>query len=94
MSGRSYIRVHWLHASLEDPVELWSELDPAREEVRKVEIWSDGRVGFASAGGEFGGTRLGEGPMPSLDDIAADPQFDPQPVTREEFESCWQANVR
>lgn len=94
MSQHSYIRVLWLHSSSDDPCELWSEFNADREEVRKVEIWEDGRVGYATLNEEAGGTRLGACAVPPLKEIAADAQFRPQAVTRSEFEECWRANVR
>lgn len=94
MSGYSYIRVRWLHNNPDYPVELWSELDTRRFEVRKVEVWQDGRVGFASREREAGGTLLGTVPVPPLAEIAAIPEFEPQQVSELEFENCWQANVR
>jgi hypothetical protein len=94
MGQLSYLRVRWHHSSPDEPVELWSELDAGREEVRKVEIWRDGRVGYASFDEQAGGTRLGEVAVPSLDEIAADPQFEPEAISQAEFEECWRANVR
>ena len=94
MSERTYVRIRWQHSSPADPVELWSELDQNREEVRKVEIWADGRVGYASRDREAGETRLGERAVPPLNEIAADAQFYPKTITRSEFEECWAANVR
>jgi hypothetical protein len=78
MDQHSYIRVQWLHSSSDQPADLWSELNANREEMRKVEIWADGRVGYASLDGEVGGTRLGEGSVPPLREIAADAQSDPK----------------
>ena len=46
MAEHSHIRVHWLHSSPDDPIDLWSELNIDREEVPKVEIWANGRVGL------------------------------------------------
>jgi len=94
MSAYSYIRVRWLHRDQSYPVELWSELDALRFEIRKIEVWSDGRVGFASRERESGGTMLGEAPLPSLAEIAADPEFEPEQISELEFEKCWRANVR
>jgi hypothetical protein len=94
MGGHSFIRVRWIHASLDDPVELWSELDQERFEVRKVEIWQNGRTGFASPDQHSEGTMLSEKPVPRLDAIAADPQFEPTEISKLEFEQCWRANVR
>lgn len=86
--------MRWLHSSPDEPVELWSELDADREETRKVEIWADGRVSYASTDREIGGTQLGEGPVPSLEQIGADPEFEPEAITRSQFEDCWTATVR
>ena len=94
MAEHSYIRVRWLHTSPDDPVDLWSELDADREEVRKVEIWSDGRVGYASIAGEVGGTRLGEVPVPALHEINLDPQFQAETITNADFEMCWIDAIR
>jgi hypothetical protein len=89
MAENSHIRVRWLHSSPDDPIDFWSELDIDREEVRKVEIWADGRVGYASYAGEVGGTRLGEIAVPSLNEINLDPQFQAEAVAKADFESRW-----
>lgn len=89
MAEHSYIRVRWRHSSPDDPVDLWSELDADREEVRKVEIWPDGRVGYASNAGEVAGTRLGELPVPPLSEINLDPQFQAEAITKAHFETRW-----
>src|SRR6185503_15028408 len=49
VAGYSYIRVRWQHGHADEPVDLWSELDAARLETRKLEIFRDGRIGYASA---------------------------------------------
>jgi len=41
-----YLKVRWIHPSQEDPVVLLSELDSDRYEVRKIEIFADGRIIF------------------------------------------------
>lgn len=89
MTEHSYIRVLWRHAFPDDPVALWSELDADRGEVRKVEIWSGGRVGYASNAGEVGGTRLGDVPVPPLGEINLDPQFHAEMIAKDDFERCW-----
>lgn len=94
MTDHTYMRVRWLHASPDEPVDLWSELNPSREEVRKIEIWLDGRVGYASQVTEAGGTRLGEGALPTITEIALEREFRPEEISAEDFERCWQTNVR
>ena len=84
-----YIRVKWIHDHLDDPIWLFSEIDDDRWEVRKVEIFKDGRTGYASPDESVGGTFLGEAPIPPLDEIAADPQFVPRDISADEFERAW-----
>ena len=84
-----YIRVRWLHSFPNEPVLLISELDEARWETRKIEIFPDGSIGYADSRVEHGGTRLGLVPVPSIADIAADPEFIPEEISHEEFEDAW-----
>ena len=93
MITANYIRILWRHSSPQEPVELFSELDGQRFEVRKVEVWADGRTGYASQHEEVGGTRLGELPVPSLSEIAADPQFEPHEMTAADFEQHWRKSA-
>lgn len=84
-----YIRVKWNHKHHDEPVLLYSELDTERWEKRKVEVFRDGRCGYASASESGGSTRLGEEPIPALTEIASDPQFEPVEITQQEFEEVW-----
>ena len=84
-----YLHVTWRHTNADDPVELFSELDEQSWEVRKVEVFPDGRVAFASATETTETTRLGLEPVPALDQIARDPQFVPEEISKAEFEHVW-----
>jgi hypothetical protein len=84
-----YTRVVWRHQNPEDPSQLYSELDDLRWELRKLEIFRDGRCGYASAEERAGGTFLGKTPLPELSTIAEDPQFEPFEITKQEFEDMW-----
>ena len=84
-----YIDVQWEHSAADEPVRLVSELDENRAEVRKLEFFADGRVGFASLSASLGGTVLGEGAVPSLVEINADPQFAGRSMEAAEFEELW-----
>jgi len=90
-SNPSFIQVKWHHHLPDEPVEIWSELNGHREEVRKLEVWADGRTGYAVSDTEVGGSRLSETPIPPLDTIAADPQFEVKEVSRFAFETRWDA---
>lgn len=84
-----YMAVKWKHRNPNEPTMLYSELDDAGWEIRKVEVFADGRVGWADRSEEHGGTGLGIEPVPLLEEIASDPQFEPSEITREQFEEVW-----
>ena len=69
---------------------MFSEIYDAGWEQRKVEIYADGRLDYAGEGKQTGSTQLGLSPIPSLAEIAEDPQFTPRKISREEFETSWQ----
>ncbi|MBR8216273.1 DUF6881 domain-containing protein [Burkholderia vietnamiensis] len=85
----NYIRVKWIHSIHNEPVLIYSELDEERWELRKVEIYADGRMGFACKSESAGGSGLSKEPIPSLDEIANDDQFQPIEIDRDEFERIW-----
>jgi hypothetical protein len=71
----SYIRVEWEHESPDDPITFYSELDEERWEVRKVEVFRDGRVAHAWGKGSTGTTRLGDQPTSAVAEIAREPRI-------------------
>jgi ABC-type uncharacterized transport system permease subunit len=84
-----YLAVKWKHAMADMPVEIISELDDSQMEVRKVEVFAKGTIGYASANTSVGGTALGLAPVPTAAQIAEEIQFSPREITREEFEAMW-----
>lgn len=84
-----YIKVKWSHDIADEPVWLYSELDDASCEVRKVEVFSDGKMGFAGSGEEGGSTRLSTVPIPPIEEIESDAQFEPTEISHLEFEQIW-----
>lgn len=89
-----HIHVHWIHEDLEDPIDLYSELDTERYEMRKIEVFKDGRMGFADSVQSSIGTSLGEMPIPELTEIASDKQFIPREISEVEFERVWQMAIK
>lgn len=89
-----YIKIRWIHNDPEYPVLFWSELDESRYEIRKVEMYADGRIGYAHGDIEVGDAWLGEVPVPLETEIAADPQFVVEPLTPDEFEQVWYDSTR
>jgi Domain of unknown function (DUF6881) len=84
-----YIKVKWIHSLPDEPVWLYSELNDDQWETRKVELFADGTKGYANHSETCGTTKLSIEPLPSLEDIASDPQFVPEIITRQEFEDVW-----
>jgi hypothetical protein len=89
-----FIDVAWRHNSGSDPVRLVSELDERRYENRKLEFFSDGRVGFASSASSSEGTMLGAEPVPPLSEINSDLQFSASSISSADFEVLWQRYAR
>ena len=93
MTEHTYIRMRWLHDHPDEPVDIWIELDRDRFETRKVEIFRDGSMEYASPDEETGSTGLGELSTPPLAEIAETGEFQPEEVSRSEFESRWAARL-
>lgn len=89
MAFNTYLRVEWKHTHTDEPVMLYSELDEDRWEVRKVEVFADGRMTYADGTGSSGDTRLGEFQVPPIDEIAKDRVFAPVVISRAAFETVW-----
>lgn len=87
-----YIKVDWLHDLLDEPVVIYSELDDVRNELRKIEIYREGTVGYATPEIEQG-TGLSKEPLPAFDEINSDPQFNLIEISREEFLAAWERFV-
>ena len=88
-----YIDVKWIHKSATDPIRLVSELDDRRYEIRKLEFFPDGRVGFASKHQNSPGTDLGSVEVPPLAEISNSPEFNGGSISAQLFESLWTANA-
>jgi hypothetical protein len=84
-----YLEVEWCHSIPSEPVKLYSELDDGMWEIRKVEIYADGTAGYADAENRTRGTRLSLEPLPSVAEIASDPQFKPREISAQDFEIVW-----
>jgi len=85
----NYIKVKWHHSSESEPVELYSELDENRYEVRKIEMYRSGHLDFADGSRTSGNTRLGVLPVPPIHEINDDTQFEASLISKETFEALW-----
>ncbi|MBB6240820.1 hypothetical protein [Rhodanobacter sp. MP1X3] len=88
-----YIDVKWLHEYSEDPIRLVSELDGQRYEIRKLQFFRSGAVGFACKDQCSSGTDLGTMAVPSLTEINASSEFSDVAITAQLFEHLWHQHV-
>jgi len=84
-----YIHCLWIHTYTDEPVVLVSEVDDRWFEVRKVEMWRSGKLGWADESSSFGETELSVSSLDSLEEINSDPQFSAVEISREDFENFW-----
>lgn len=84
-----YIRVLWNHDLADEPVVIYSAIDSTGREVRKVERYRDGRMDLASDDTRTGTTVLSESPMPSLDEINAQDEFEGEDISESEFDEVF-----
>lgn len=89
-----YLKVLWHHGFDDTPVVLYSELDEARFELRKIEVYRDGRHDYADRTRATGATWLSVTPIPPDEEIAAQPEFSPAAIAAEEFEQVWRRATR
>ena len=84
-----YTKVNWKHQNSYDPVQIYSELDDAGWEVRRVEVFLDGSLDYASRSGSRGRTSLSPATFSSLAEIVANPEFEAAEIKKNEFEEKW-----
>lgn len=86
----SYLYAKWKNAPHGSPTEFYSELDHARWELRKVEVFADGRTGYASVSQSSNeDTRLAIVALPPLDAINQQVEFEAKLISPEDFEAAW-----
>lgn len=84
-----YMYVNWKHSNSNEPEDLYSEINDSGWEIRKVEIFRDGRVGCADSSHFTNSTELSIVEIPSIEEISIDTQFSPKEITKEDFEKVW-----
>ena len=88
-----YYKCKWNSPSKEDPFNLIFEVDDKSYEKRKIEIYKNGKYGYAYDNIEINGTRLGKVPLPSIDEIIADKEFEIKEIKNVEFEFLWKLMI-
>jgi hypothetical protein len=84
-----YLKVQWHHDFADEPVLLYSDVDDAGSEIRKVEVYRDGRLDWADETRATGTTMLSESVMPSVEEIDDQQEFSAEEISAAEFDSAW-----
>lgn len=84
-----YIKVEWLYDFKDEPSTFYSELDENRLEIRKVEVYKDGRMAYASKD-EAVNTCLSDYVIPNVEEISDGSEFRAEIILEQEFQTIWE----
>jgi hypothetical protein len=84
-----YVKLGWLDQDPAQPILMFSEIDDDRWEIRKVEVFRDGYLGYADKHSSTSSTGLGLEPLAPLEIFAQAKDFSPSEITQQEFEEVW-----
>ncbi|MCE9634226.1 MAG: hypothetical protein K8T90_00845 [Planctomycetes bacterium] len=84
-----WIASRWLTARDDEPAHSFYEMDDDRFEVRRVEVYQDGSRRRYTARGLHELEPIEVMPIPSLEEINSQPDFEARTTSAEEFESEW-----
>lgn len=88
-----YIAIDWIHQFSDEPIKIYLELDGNREEIRKIELYINGNLGYATINTAYRGSMLSKLPVPELNEIARDSQFKALEINQEQFNEIWNEKV-
>jgi hypothetical protein len=86
-----YFKARWMHDSPDEAVLWYHEVDDDLRETRKVVVFRDGRMERADTREHTDYTELGTEPLPSLEEIDAQAEFEAAEIDELEFEQVWTA---
>jgi len=84
-----YVKTIWNHELDDEPVHYFSELDEDGYEVRKVQLFRDGRSEWADTDHETASVGLSEIPFPSVAEISESEECAAEEISAENFEEIW-----
>jgi len=93
-SSTLHEKVQLLNPVRNEPSFIFQEVDLERWELRKVEVYPNGSMEYASEDKCSSRLRLSVEPLPTLVEIAQNPRFKPESITAEEFERMWDLATR
>lgn len=87
-----YIQVDWIHNYPDDPTRLYSEVGDDGYEIRRIDIYRDGRTERVSEDTQDEYNFLNPQVYPSLEELNSKDEWDEtkaQEITKDDFETVW-----
>jgi hypothetical protein len=85
----TYLKVRWHHNESYDPIVLYHEIEEDGREVRRIELFEDGRLLRSDRIQPEATTSVSLGRLPPIEEIRGDPQFFTSEIEQNEFEEIW-----
>lgn len=94
---KTFLKIEFINYNSSDLCDFtYSEIGEDRYEIRKIDIWKNGKIEFAFDDIEYGNTFLGIEPMPSLEVLNYEDKWGKtiaQEISFKEFEQVWEEKV-
>ncbi|WP_433523839.1 DUF6881 domain-containing protein [Nocardia pseudovaccinii] len=84
-----YVKVAWHHDFEDEPVEYFHEVGDDNWETRRVQVYRDGHVEWADETDETATAGVAEVPIAPIEEIAQQPEFEAEEISRGQFEREW-----
>ncbi len=84
-----HIQVKWHQEHLDEPVGIYGKYNTEGWEMRKLEVFRSGSVGYVDAQQQVGTSALAEVKLSAINEINADPQFSAREIEPSQFERLW-----
>jgi hypothetical protein len=86
----TYVRGDWFHDFADEPRSFYAELDDERYELRKIELFKNGKTTRASTEDlKRDPMALADQPWPILEEINAHEEVHAEEISKAEFEELW-----
>lgn len=87
------MKVDWIHNFSDEPCVIYGELRNDLEEVRKIEFYKNGDIGYVQKNGDSYLAFLSEMNWLMKEEIEEDSQFKVTMITQNEFEEVWKKAI-
>lgn len=85
----TYVKVRWHHDDDADPIVLFHEIGEGQRELRRVELFEDGRLLRSDKVEPDAPVSLSVEPLPSIDEIRTQLQFSVVEIDAAGFNAVW-----